>query len=77
MVLRTLAWAHWQRVLTFIEPGEMRSFGHTVFDELVRNPNTDQLWLVGYMDLGSKLDFFLRRRLKFFKKKVFKSTLEN
>ena len=46
--------------LTITEPGELMSFGHTEFEGFVRNPNRDRVWVVGYIDLGSKHGFFFK-----------------
>lgn len=74
IILRTVAWTSWQLVLTFIERGELMSLGDTEFEALVRNPNKDKLWLVGYMDLSSNLAFFLKKKIK---NKIFKNGLES
>lgn len=34
------------------------NFGHIELAKLAKNPNRDRLWLVGYMELGSKHGYF-------------------
>lgn len=68
IILRTVAWASWQLLLTFIEPGKLMSLGDTEFEALVKNPNKDKLWLVGYMDLH--LDIWIFKTFTFLKKKI-------
>ena len=40
------------------EQGELMSFGYTEFEEFVKNPNRDRLWVVGLWTWTQNMDFF-------------------